>query len=277
MAHFSIFENKKTTALAFAPDSTLAISYEDPKGRIPKVCIYTGDKQFTSIITKSTTRALSFTSEGKLAVVCHKRDQGEGEVLPYDLEKTVERCIPLTAFISAISFSTNNQLVLAEICRSWTRLRVYDLLKRSCLSLNVSLTRVRALAFSIHNGLFVDGGDGSSYHYGLKVQVPTFIWKFSNAIMSITPSPDGRLAIVTGITQEIRILEGVTEEKGLLSLFQRKSSAMATKVPSIIRIVFSGDGKQIVYESDFSAHFRDSAVHVRDIATGRELRQSSSP
>ena len=277
-------ELREVVAIAFAANDTLAVSYKGSPGH---TWIYKAGALPILVETKTEAYALSFLSEGTLALFCsdlnYPTPQGPGVVL-HDLKTHAERCI-LIPIAGATSLFSDDQFALS----GWRPdegnfLRIYDLRREFYQTLKWSVHRVIALAFSSNErGLFFVTFDGSVQLWNFESGITTVIWTGPGPtyINSIAPAPDGRLAIALGITPEIRILEAQSDslpsngnptngsasaERKRLWRQLQKSLPRSSTLPSNVRsIAFSSDGKELVYASD-------EGIHILDSATQRELR-----
>ena len=270
----------EVTAIAFASDSTLVISYmgnddHEHEGASVQTWIHKTGALLTSIKTKSMVCALSFSTAGNLALACS--DLSTNEIILYNTEAHALRCVPTTDFYLA-SFSSDDQLALAEYNSTPHRLiRIYDLSTGSYQIWNWDGDCITALAFSMSNrDLFIGCDDGSVHRLDLESRTGTCIWTCSNNIVSICPSPDGRLAIASNCTHEIRILEvesGSTSTNGDLAkswAFNKRKKLrsrlkrLPPRSPSlplpIISMTFSRDGRRFAYASGDDVHVVDSAT-----------------
>ena len=251
-------------AIAFASDGTLAVSYD---GFPRQTWIYKAGALPILVETEKEAYALSFLSEGSLALFCSDPIYlltRADEIVLHDLKTRAERRIP-TPKARKISFSSNNQLALSVQSRS---VRLYDLRTESYQVLECGPTNVTALALSSKNrGLFVGSDDGSVQLWDLESGIRTVIWTCPgrNQILWIAPAPDGRLAIASEFAEEIRILEVRSDSMPSRGDQPNGSKQWCPALSSASQIVFSSDGKRLVYASD-------KGIHILDSATERELR-----
>ena len=273
-------ERWEVVAIAFASDDTLAISY---KGRPPQTWIYKAGALPILLETKLTACALSFLSEGTIALLCSDQDFSGvigSEIVLHNPKTHAERRIPITE-VGVTSFSSN-KVALSHWNKDGVELlSLYDMRKESYQTFKCSASRVTALAFSSNNrGIFVGSLDGSVQLCNLDSGTGTVIWTGSSSIDSIASAPDGRLAIATRLTQEIRILElrsdslpfnGDSPHGSAFTIQEQAWRRMQTSLPRISTlhgpidsIAFSLDGRQLVYVSA-------EGTHILDSATRREL------
>ena len=251
-------------AIAFASDGTLAVSYS---GCPRQTWIYKAGALPILVETEKEAYALSFLSEGSLALFCSDPiylPTPEGEIVLHDLKTHAERRIP-TPKARKTSFSSNNQLALSV--QSWC-VRIYDLRKESYQILESGPHNVTALALSSKNrGLFVGFDDGSVQLWDLESDIRAVIWTCPgrHQILWIAPAPDGRLAIASKFDQEIRILEVRSDSMPSSGDQPNGSKQWCPMLSSASQIVFSPDGKRLVYALN-------KGVHILDSATERELR-----
>ena len=249
----------KVVAIAFSSDETLAVSYG---GLHPQTWIYKAGALPAIVETKRVANVLSFLSDGTLALLCPQEHPRSGsELLLYNPKTQAEERISIPG-VGVASFSSNDQLALSKkysgiIC-------VYDLRKKSNQNLKCAAYSVTALAFSSNNRRLVvvsyDYSNNASVQlYDLDSGIRTVIWAVPNEIFSIAAAPDGRLAIVSIFAREIRILDLQSDS------LPSNGDPPGASQQDVLRIVFSPDGKQLVYGSS-------ERFHVLDSATRRELR-----
>ena len=255
-------EYKSIYALALAADGTLAISYEANKRESTETCIYKNGVRPTSVVTESRVWALSFLSTGTLAMACGGNvSQSWLEILVHNPETQATLRIPITSRrISAISFSSDDRLALEILDKVY----VYDLTTGSYQTWGCDQLHISALAFSTNNSkLFIGCFDGSMHCLDLESRTETLVWSFSGIIWSIAPSTNGRLAISAKLDPEIRILELRAESPSPTSDLTLTSTLTERERP-ILSVVFSRDGKQLVYSSGYD-------VYVLGPTTGQEI------
>ena len=255
----------KVVAIAFASDDTLAVAYT---GSPPEAWIYEAGALPILLETKVKAKALSFLSEETLALLSPNREKEGGEIVLYNPKRHAKRCIPICGF-GAATFSSNDQLALAQWNQQGTStfISIYDL-RKDCYQtwkISVNGATTKALAFSSNNrGLFVGSNDGSVQLWNLVSGIITVVWTGSSAIASIAAAPDSRLAIASRVTGGIRILE-VRSDSMQSNGDQANGSKHWCPTPlSVSRIMFSPNGKQLVYSSG-------DGLHVLGSATQREL------
>ena len=275
-------EHREVVAIAFAVDDTLAVSY---KGSPAQTWIYKAGALSTLVETKTEVNALSFLSEGTLALVCSASGSRthECEIFLYNPMKSTKEPIPGTGFTAA-SFSSNGQLALFQWNQYGESIHVYDLGRKSCQTSKWFASHVLNLVFSSNErGLFFVTFDGSVQLLNLESGITTVIWTGPSPIWPnlIAPAPDGRLAIASRFAPEIRILEvqsesllsnddptngsASTERNKVWRRLQKPVPRSSTLTSGINSIAFSPDGKWLVYASD-------EGIHILDSATQRELR-----
>ena len=248
----------EVVAIAFASDETLAVSY---RGLHPQTWIYKAGAPSIMFETKTVADVLSFLSEGILALLWPQKDPRPGsELLLYNPKTQAEARISLL-YGGVASFSSNDQLALSE--KYGGNMCVHDLSKKSYQTLKLAAHSLTALAFSSNNkGLVVGSHHGFNAFvqlYDLDLGIRTVIWTVPSVISSIAAAPDGRLAIASNLTREIRILDLQSDS------LPSNGDPPGGSQQDVFRIVFSPDGKQLVYGSS-------EGIHVLDSATRRELR-----
>lgn len=212
-------------------------------------------------------QALSFLSEGILALTCSDDDNaisGSCELLLYDPKTHAKKRVSIDRGVVA-SFSSNDQLALTTSRSNayWDGvIGVYDLKTQFYQRSEWAIQKITALAFSSNNrALFAVSLDGSVRLFDLESGHQTLIWTGRRGIMSITPSPDGRLTISSKNDPDILMLE-VRSDSLPSNVDPHNGSAFTNSISSI---AFSRDGKQLVYASG-------EGIHVLDSSTQWELR-----
>ena len=259
--------HRDVSAIAFAYDGTLAVSYD---ACYPHTWIYRAGALPDLVETKTVAVGLSFLSEGTLALMCslwyHLEFRG-GEIVLHNPKTRAERRIPITG-ATAASFSSNDQLALSvKTGYKDHSLRLYYLRNESYQVLDRGIHEITALAFSSNNRrLFVGSDDRSVQLWDLESGIRSVIWSnpVKDRIHWIAPAPDGRLAITSRYNTKIRILDLQSDSRPYNGDLPKGSKQPRLRLSSNGRIQFSPDGKQLVYESD-------EGTHVLDSATQREL------
>lgn len=112
--HMRHHENCKVVAITFASHDTLAVSYS---GSPPTTWMYKAGAPSIVLETRLVACALSFLSEGTLALLCSNRvyegDFDESELVLHSPRTQAKRRIAIPGFAAA-TFSSNDQLALSQ-------------------------------------------------------------------------------------------------------------------------------------------------------------------